>query len=342
MPVVVTGASGLVGRHAVPALARRSPEVRAYVRRPEAAAALRALGAKVAVGDIRDTDTLEVVMRGAHTVCHLVGGLAEADPRALEETNLGSVRAVVTAARRARVQRLLFLSYPGASPAAANPYLRAKGRAEDAIRGSGLAHAIIRSTHIYGPGSEWLRFVLLQARAWPALVLGTGRQVAAPVFVRDVAAVLAAADDRALLSSGTWGLEGPDRVTMDGLVDLVTGGRRPKVHLAPRAMARLGRLLGRRVSAAALEVLAADSVADAPDAAAEFGVPLTALRGGLAQSLGGAEDGNRKEDRDGQIRPTGGGGRGGDDPPGPSPGERHRSAGHRGAPGGGRGGNGPG
>ena len=57
MPVVVVGASGLIGRRAVVALAERSPEVRAYVRRREAADALRALGAKVAVGTLDTTAT---------------------------------------------------------------------------------------------------------------------------------------------------------------------------------------------------------------------------------------------------------------------------------------------
>jgi uncharacterized protein YbjT (DUF2867 family) len=115
-------------------------------------------------------------------------------------------------------------------------------------------------------------------------VVGSGRQVLAPVFVEDLAAVLAAADDRRASISGTWGLEGPDRVTADGLTDLLAGKRKRKLHVGPRAAAKMARLLRQRVSEPALEVLAADSLADAPDAAKEFGVTLTSLAEGLDRS----------------------------------------------------------
>lgn len=288
MPVVVTGASGLVGRRAVAAFGRVSPQVRAYVRRREAAEGLRALGAKVAIGHIEDVDTLEAVLSGAHTVCHLVGGLippAPGTPEAYERAIVGSLEAVVKAAVAAGVRRVLYLSYPGASPDASNPYLRAKGMAEAVVAGSGLEHALIRSTHIYGPGAEWLETSATQARRTPPVVIGSGRQVLAPVYVEDVAATLAAADDRDRTTTGTWGLEGPDRVTGDGWAAMLGArGRRP-LHLRPGGARFLARLRGRRVPEAALEILAGDSLADAPDAAAEFGVPRTPIAVGLAASL---------------------------------------------------------
>src|SRR5712691_4724835 len=107
MPVVVTGASGFIGREAVRAFVRVSPQVRAYIRRAEAAERLRALGAKVAIGQIEDVETLQVVMTGAHTVCHLIGGLYPKGPDDYERSIAGSARSVVEAATGAEVQRLL-------------------------------------------------------------------------------------------------------------------------------------------------------------------------------------------------------------------------------------------
>jgi uncharacterized protein YbjT (DUF2867 family) len=288
MPVVVTGASGLVGRRAVHALAAVSPEVRAYVRAKEAVPALRAAGAKVAVGWIGDVDNLVVVMAGAHTVVHLVGGLDLPDEAAFREANLESAQFVVRAAQRAGIRRFVLLSYPGADPASTNPYLRFKGMAEEVVSGSGIDFLVLRIAHIYGPGSSWLEGIRQQANRRPAVVLGSGRQLVAPVFVEDVATVLAAVDDRAEVRSGTWGLQGPDRVTADELADLLGAARGRKLHLGPRAAGVLARLTGRHVSGATLEILAADSLADAPDAAAEFGVPLTPLADGLAASPAGA------------------------------------------------------
>ena len=158
--------------------------------------------------------------------------------------------------------------------------------AEEVVAGSGLQFGILRCTHVYGRDSDWLEQTRKLARGWPAVVLGSGRQVIAPVLVDDVAAVLAAADDREQTTSGTWGLEGPERVSADDFADLLAGKHRRKLHLSGRRAQRAARITGRRISAVALEVLEADSLADAPDAAAEFGVELTPLREGLERAAG--------------------------------------------------------
>jgi NADH dehydrogenase len=280
VPVVVTGASGLVGTALVPRLLEGGSEVRAVVRRQAAADSLRALGAKVAVGDVSNPDLLAAALRDAHTVCHLVGGLVLPEA-SYEATNLGTTTAALEAARDAGVVRFLFLSYPGSHPSSRNAYLRATGKAEEAVRHSGLEFLIVRSSFVFGRGSRWLAEMVAAARRPLAIVIGPGTRRLAPVFVEDVAAVLAAGDDRAAPVSGTFGLQGPDTVTADELIDLLAGRRRRKVHLTPEAAARATRLLGRPLSRTMLEVLASDSLSDAPDAAAEFGVKLTPLKEGL-------------------------------------------------------------
>lgn len=275
VPVVVTGASGFVGRHAVRAFNRVSPEVRAYVRRKESAGALRDLGAKVAVGWIGDVENMAAVMDGAHTVCHLVGGVHHPDEGSLEEALLGSLEPVLKAAGMAGIRRLLFLSYPGASPDAKNLVLRLAGLAEGAIRAAPPAFVIVRSTWIYGPDS-----------ALPRLAAGTGgRQTWAPVFVEDVANVLAAADDREAVRSGVWSLEGSDRVTAEEFLRASTGenpaGRLRRLARRPRRSVPSD---GRAIRPAVVDLLAMDNLADGPDAAAEFGVPKTSLAEGLRRS----------------------------------------------------------
>ena len=282
MPVVVTGASGGVGRVLVPLLAERG-EVRPVVRGPADAERLRAVGAKAAVADLSETPVMSTVMAGAHTVVHLAGGLDLPDDAAYEASNLGTTRDVLEAAVEAGAARFLFLSYPGASADSPNPYLRAKGLAEDAVRSSGLDHLILRCTHVYGPGQRWLDEMRRAAlRPLAATVVGTGRQRIAPVHVRDVAAALLAADDRTEPVSGRLALQGPEVVTADELVDLLAGRPRRKVHLSPETARRTARFLGRTVHPALLELLASDSIADEASAAAELGLSLTPLREGLA------------------------------------------------------------
>ena len=279
---MVTGASGAVGRALIPLLLHRGSEVRAVLRSRTAADDLRAAGAKVAVCRLGDADALEAVMDGAHTVVHLVGGLDLPNEEAYTEVNLASTRWVLEGADDTGVTRFLFLSYPGASPRSENAYLRAKGEAEALVRESGLQYAVVRSTHVYGPGCRWLEQMAIAARRPIAVVVGHGRQRLAPVFVGDVARVLAAADDRAVAVAGVYGLQGPEVLTADEMIDRLAGRRRRPVHLPPSAARRAARLLGRRLSPTLLEILAADSLADAPDAAREFGITPTPLRTGLA------------------------------------------------------------
>jgi uncharacterized protein YbjT (DUF2867 family) len=285
VPVVVTGASGFVAGHLIPLLVDRGSEVRAVLRDRGRADDLRASGVKVAVTGLQDEDTLEAVARDAHTVIHLAGRLDLSDPGAYESVNHELTRSVVEASQEAGVRRFVLLSYPGASPDAENPYLKSKGRAEAAVRAGSFQHVVLRSTHVYGRGGRWLAEVTRAARApGAAIVVGSGNQRVAPVHVEDVARVLAAADDREAEITGTYAIQGPDVVTADELADLVAGRSRRKLHLSPAAAARAARLQGRRLSPAMLEVLAADSLADAPDAAAELGLELTPLRAGLVES----------------------------------------------------------
>jgi NADH dehydrogenase len=282
MTVMVIGASGLIGRALVPLLVR-TDEVRACVRRPEAADRLRAMGAKVAVGRFDDPEALAEILKRVYTVVHLVGGPNQPDDDAVLAANHGSVMTALAASREAGVRRFVLVSATGAAVDASNRYLRAKGLAEEAVANSGLEHAIVRSTHAYGVGGLWLAATVAAATASPPFVAGDGSQSIAPVFAGDVAAIVAAADDRDGHLEGTWALEGPDVVTMSELVTLLAvQGTPAAVSLTTdEVAARLTDELGSPVSTTTADLYALPSRSDAPDAAQAFGVDPTALADGL-------------------------------------------------------------
>jgi uncharacterized protein YbjT (DUF2867 family) len=285
MTVMVTGASGVVGRAAVRALLARD-EVRATVRRPADAAYLRELGAKVAVRDLDTADALAEILPRCHTLVHLIGGFDQPDPDALFAANAGSVALAIEAAERAKTKRFVLISVPGADAEATHPFLRAKGLAEAAVRGSELEHAIVRVTHVYGLGGLWFTTVVEGALTETPFVVGPGDQELAPTYADDLAAVIAAIDDAPGELAGTWGLEGPDVVTADELARLLRGDDVPPSHADGQAAAEaLTRLLGVPIDAVAASFLARPSRADAPDAAATFGVERTPFLDGLRATL---------------------------------------------------------
>jgi uncharacterized protein YbjT (DUF2867 family) len=287
MPVVLLGGQPFLARAVALAMSAVSPEVRALTPKGADADALRRVGVKVAVGSSSDAELLDAVLTGAHTVC-LLGSSGRSWLTSLPDETVGRVAPPLERARLARVQRVLQISLPGADTDAPAALLRAAALAEQAVAGSGIPHAIIRSNLVYGRGSEFWIALRDLARARPARVIGTGTQRWAPVHVDDLAKVMAMADNRADLVSGIWGLNGPDVVVVDELVDLLAG-RRPTIRRRVRVGGRTGSVRERRWSFpdAMLEWLSGDIVAGAPDAAEEFGVELTPLREGIARSFGG-------------------------------------------------------
>jgi uncharacterized protein YbjT (DUF2867 family) len=285
MTVMVTGASGVVGAAVVRALLARD-EVRATVRRPDAAEPLRAIGAKVSVRDLDAPDALVEILARVHTLVHLIGGPNQPDADELFRANHRSVLTALEAAKEAGTKRFVLLSVPGADPDAPHPFARAKGLAEEAVRVSGLDHAIVRATHVYGLGGLWFTAAVDGALAEPPFVCGSGRQSIAPLFADDLAAVVAAIDDEGSALAGTWGLEGPDAITADGLAGLLRGDDVPPTHADGHAAAEtLTGLLETRIDAVAASWLGLPSRADAPDAAEAFGVRRTPLVDGLRTTL---------------------------------------------------------
>ncbi|HSL10041.1 MAG TPA: NAD(P)H-binding protein [Actinomycetota bacterium] len=293
MTVMVTGASGVVGDAVVRALVERD-EVRATVRRPETAEALRAIGAKVAVRPIERADDLAEILPRVHTIVHLIGGPNQLDDDAVLAANHDSAVAAVAAASEAGVRRFVLVSVPGADVASDDPFLRGKGLAEEVVASSGLEHAIVRLAPVYGVGGLWFTAVVQGALADPPLVAGDPERLVAPVFADDVGALVAVLDDHTSALAGTWALEGPEMVPLRELVHVLRDDERSPTAIDDPADAarRLTALLEVPISTVAAAWIGSAGRADGdPDAAEAFGVARTGLLEGLRATLARAGEG---------------------------------------------------
>jgi NADH dehydrogenase len=103
------------------------------------------------------------------------------------EVDAAGTEHLVAAAREAGVQRLVYLSGAGAAPNAKRHWFRAKWRAEEAVRASGLTWTILRPTWIYGPRDGSLNRFLGFARQYQVVPMTNfGGQLLAPVFIDDI------------------------------------------------------------------------------------------------------------------------------------------------------------
>jgi uncharacterized protein YbjT (DUF2867 family) len=143
--VVVIGATGHVGGEVCARLRGRGETVRALVREtcdPSARARLESLGVRTFEGDIERPETLAPIMQGADVVVSTASAFPR-DPRpdCIERVDRDGQLAVVEAAERAGVARMVYVSFPEA--ARDHPFQRAKRSVEQRLRAAALEHVIL-------------------------------------------------------------------------------------------------------------------------------------------------------------------------------------------------------
>jgi uncharacterized protein YbjT (DUF2867 family) len=167
MTAFVLGATGFVGREVVRQLAVRATPVVAHLR-PDSRSLEEWKQKLGALGAVIDTTTWDPAAlaaaldrHGADQLYILIGttrGKAKADAvegDIYEKVDYGLTKIAVEAAQHSKSKpRLVYLSGIGASVTARSAYLRARGRAEDAVRGSRLPWVMARPAIITGARDE--------------------------------------------------------------------------------------------------------------------------------------------------------------------------------------------
>lgn len=112
MKAFVTGATGFLGSHVARVLADQGAELRLLVRPTSNLKNLQGLQAETATGDLRDAASLEKAMAGCDTVFHVAADyrLWVRDPDEMYRSNVGGTRAILEAASKTGVQRVVYTS----------------------------------------------------------------------------------------------------------------------------------------------------------------------------------------------------------------------------------------
>jgi nucleoside-diphosphate-sugar epimerase len=215
--VLVTGASGMLGRGVAQALADRGDQVTVLQRHPAG------LGLPEVLTDISDAESVRAAVTNQDAVIHLAAKVNVIGPAAeYERVNVQGTRAVVSACVTAGVRRLVHVSSPsvahsghaligrGADPAdpvaARGPYARSKAAAElialGADRGR-LAVVAIRPHSVWGPGdTQLVARVVDRARRGRLPLIGSGAALIDSTYVVNAVEALVAALDRCVEARG--------------------------------------------------------------------------------------------------------------------------------------------
>jgi nucleoside-diphosphate-sugar epimerase len=258
--VLVTGATGFIGRALAERLLLRGDSVAALVRASSRVEELRALGVELVQGSLDDAGSLAAAVEGRDLVVHLAGLVKARSTRELFEVNGEGTRRVAQAcARAARPPRLVYVSSLAAAgpstpgrprteddgPAPVSDYGRSKLEGERAVRdvSSTVEASIVRPPIVYGPRDRELVPPLVRmARLGLGLRAGFQEKRYSVVHVRDLCEGILQVADRGqrVAPSGAVGIyfldDGAEH-GWDAIVDAAAAalGRRACVVPLPEA-----------------------------------------------------------------------------------------------------------
>lgn len=253
---VVTGAFGYSGRYITQRLLARGVAVRTLTNSPRR---VHGFGDRVGVHPLSFDDPSRLVesVRGASVLYNTYWvrfnyGQSAGRWRGVKFSHAEAVRntrVLFDAARRAGIERIVHVSITNPSLDSPLEYFRGKAELERDLIQSGISHAILRPTVLFGPQDILINNIAYLLRRLPVFgVFGNGEYRLRPIYVDDLAAV--AVEQGPLRNNVIIDAVGPERFTFRELVATIgeiIGHRRPIVSVPPRLGYWIGALVGRMV-----------------------------------------------------------------------------------------------
>ena len=247
--ILVTGASGFVGRALVGDLAAAGHAVRAAMRVPADVFAREV--EVIAVSDLTRPVEWRPLLKNVETVVHLAG-IAHAGPGVAEEAydrvNRLATAELAAASRAIGIRHLVFVSSIRAQSAPVAPHVlteadepqptdaygRSKLAAEEAVRAAGVPFTILRPVLIYGPGvrGNLARLLKLAQSPWPLPLRGWGAKRSLLARQNLIGAIhLALSRPEAL--NETYVVADPMPMTLAEIVTAMRAGEDRRANLVP-------------------------------------------------------------------------------------------------------------
>jgi uncharacterized protein YbjT (DUF2867 family) len=218
MRILVTGATGFVGSHLVPALVAAGHDVRALVR--DASRYDPPDGVDVVEGDVLDTASLDGAFEAIDAAYYLIHAMGEDGD--FEERDRRGARNFGTAADRAGVDRVIYLSGLGDEGDDLSAHLASRREVERILATGEYDLTTLRAAIIIGPGSASFEMVRQLVGKLPVMLTPKWvRTPCQPIAITDAVAYLVGVLDAPETAGETFEIGGPDVLSYEAIMRTV-------------------------------------------------------------------------------------------------------------------------
>lgn len=192
--MLLTGATGFIGRHLQKALMASGQQVSALVRPSSSNKGQLLAGVHSTLLDLSDTDKLASVITHCKAVIYCAGSVRGRNPEDFRAANIAGVRSLVNAMNRVGIETpLLLISSLAASRPQLSDYANSKFLGErEVIHHAKFPWTIFRPPAVYGQGDREMLSLLKLARKGIAFPAGPEQQKFSLIHVHDLAAAMLA------------------------------------------------------------------------------------------------------------------------------------------------------
>jgi len=234
--ILVTGATGFIGRRLVPALLEDGYDVRAMTRHPESYD-----GPGDPVGaDVAEPDSLAKALEGVQIAYYLVHSLDDDD---FEEKDAEAARAFAKAAGQQGVEQIIYMGGLGDDDEELSDHLESRRQVEGLLAETGVPVTVLRAGIVIGDGGISWEITRQLVKNLPAMVVPKWATTKAqPIAIDDVIRYLVGVAGREEALGRVFEVGGPDQLTYREMLEIaseVRAGKRVPIIEVPLLTPRL-------------------------------------------------------------------------------------------------------
>src|SRR5438876_4255933 len=225
--ILLTGATGYIGRHLVARLVAQGERPRCLVRDINRAKRMLPVSkVELVTGETTSLTSLDAAVHGVVTIIHaafLTADQKQSAGNRYQETNVQGTANLVEAAKKAGVKRIIEISGLGTKPDKPGSYMQGRYLSEKMLKESSLDWTIIQPSVLFGKNAPIIRGSADLIRTAPVVpLIGDGKIMFQPIWVEDVVTIIIKVlQDPTGTTKRTYTIGGPAYYSFTQIIDVL-------------------------------------------------------------------------------------------------------------------------